>query len=403
MNPNLLKAGKRLFKLLDRNSEALIEGYANGQLNEAELDAKQAQALLQAGLVFRPDADSPLMLSSNLRSLLEEALSDIRNREIDANVGTRLNSLKTLASHYKEARHQGDLAAADAYLQDLTQHTYQLTESLRHSTRALWSRINNEFGYVASLSAKIRENQLAQQQVKELLDSLSLLSFESLSQTAGDIRELRRLLVLHLAVAVEECTQELAVVQSRLLALLGRFRELRGKARLLKGFALHCERQPDYQPKDWTLQSQLPDLLNQPPACIRPAAVDIRHQDHEQPLLSLASKLKPRRHNQHEPEASSELSLEASEEFALSEQQIKRDVEDYLVSSFDSLQQLSALDYLEQNELTWPAEVWLYQVWGSYHALPDEQRQYFSLEHHEEDYGQFTGNRIVTDITVAVR
>src|SRR5690606_41367970 len=68
-------------------------------------------------------------------------------------------------------RSQGDYVAADAYLADLREHVYSFCESLSHSIRVLWSRINNEFGYVGSLGAKIRENELAQTQVSELLRS----------------------------------------------------------------------------------------------------------------------------------------------------------------------------------------------------------------------------------------
>ena len=64
-------------------------------------------------------------------------------------------------------------------------------------------------------------------QVSELLAGLEMISFEELAETAGDLRELRRLLVTSLQRTVSACSQELSIVQGRLLELLGRFRQIR--------------------------------------------------------------------------------------------------------------------------------------------------------------------------------
>ncbi|MGY5450644.1 phosphoenolpyruvate carboxylase [Agarivorans sp. MS3-6] len=404
MNQHLQQAGLKVFKLLARYGESLMHAYVNGKLDEAKLDPKQIDALLKAGVIWRPSADEGLHLSSNLRSLLEEALSDTRNRQIDANVGSRLEAIKTLAAHYKEALHIGDLAAADVYLSDLSEHSYSLTESLRHSSRVLWSRINNEFGYVPHLSAKIRENELAQQQVSELLDSLSLLNFDTLSQIAGDIRELRRILVLNLSQAVYDCTQELAVVQTRLLTLLGRFRELRGKSRLLKGLQLFHAQHPDFRPQDPTQLLEVASLFNQAPAVLNTASLDIHNPEHEQDLLAAVSQIRLQRQpSSHGVESEHGVSLESVDEFALQEQRIKQDVEHYLLGVIENAQGQTALEYYQQHQLDWNAEAWLYQVWGSYHALPEEQRDYFALDPIEDPHPIFSGNRIVRDLQVWLR
>ncbi|WP_432451896.1 phosphoenolpyruvate carboxylase [Agarivorans sp. QJM3NY_29] len=404
MNQHLQQAGLKLFKLLARHGESLMHAYINGKLDETKLDNKQVEALLKSGVIWRPAADEGLHLSSNLRALLEEALSDTRNRQIDANVGSRLETIKTLAAHYKEALHHDDLAASDVYLSDLSEHCYSLTESLRHSSRVLWSRINNEFGYVPSLSAKIRENELAQQQVSELLDSLSLLNFDALSQVAGDIRELRRLLVITLSQAVYDCTQELAVVQTRLLTLLGRFRELRGKSRLLKGLQIFHGQHPDFSPRDPTVQLDVTPLFNQAPPLMRSASIDIHNSEHEHQLLQVVSQLQ-RQHRSKQTFSDTEqaVSLENVAEFTLREQQIKRDVEDYLLAVIEHAKGQTALEYYQQHQLNWDAEAWLYQVWGSYHALPEEQRDYFALDPIEDLHPIFSGNRIVRDLQIWLR
>ena len=87
---------------------------------------------------------------------------------------------KTLSEHYRRPAIAVPPLKRDAYLSDLREHVYGLTEGLRRHVRVLWERIHHEFGYVASIDAKIRENELAQTQVSELLYQLELIRFDQL-------------------------------------------------------------------------------------------------------------------------------------------------------------------------------------------------------------------------------
>lgn len=182
MSSNLHQAGVKLLRLLGRNAELVMDAYLSGSLDETRQEPALLKKLTDNGILWRPEPDEPLRLSRNVRALLEEGLKDERNRQINANVGSALATIKTLANHYREARASVDYSAAEAYLADLTEHVFSFTESLRYSIRVLWGRINNEFGYVGSINAKIRENELAQSQVSDCLTAWSCLSLPSLAK-----------------------------------------------------------------------------------------------------------------------------------------------------------------------------------------------------------------------------
>ncbi|RKF20882.1 phosphoenolpyruvate carboxylase [Alginatibacterium sediminis] len=405
MNPNLHRSGKRFLNLLARNSDLLMNAYLSGSVDEDNKDNKQVKDLLASHAIWRPAVDEDLQLGLALRKLLEEALSDEHNQQVDANIGSRLASLRTKAEHYREAVHEGDLASADAYLQDLSLVTYDLNQSLKQSVRVLWSRINNEFGYVASLKAKIRENELAQQQLNELLQSLELLNFETLSKIAGDLRELRRLLCSNLHQVVVDVSQELAVVQTKLISLLGRFRQLRGRSRLLKGFTLYCEQHPDFHPSDPSGQLQVPSLFKQAAPLLKSASVNLYNPEHEQQLLGIVAKIHVQRVNgtQIQEQEENFTSLEQAELYEIHDSGISADVERYLNEIIDSAQDLSALDFFEREQLKWRAEDWLYQVIGGYNALSDEGKQFFALEAIEEAHPEFSGNKYIRDLRLWLR
>lgn len=404
MSGNLHQAGVRFLRQLGRHAEPIMDAYLSGSISDEALEPGVQERLVKDGILYRPEPGADLHLRRTVRALLEEALKDDRNRQIDANTGATLATFRTLAAHYTEARHQGDFAASDAYLADLREHVYSFCESLTHGIRVLWSRINNEFGYVGSLAAKIRENELAQTQVSELLAGLELIDFQDLADTAGDLRELRRLLVTRLQRSVSDAYLELGVVQGRLLDLLGRFRKIQGRTRLLRGWSLHVEQQPDYQPGQHTVLQQMPQLLNLAEALLASAAADIHDSVQEAELLALAAQVRA----QHEdrplaalPEAG-ELTLGALESFEVQASPIQDAVQDYLCQVIESGRPLSALTWRAEQRLPWDEETWLYQVIGGYEALPDEQKDYFELLADGENHPVFSGNYIVRDLSLCL-
>jgi hypothetical protein len=403
MSNNLHQAGLRFLRQLGRHAEPIMDAYLAGSVTDQSLESGVQERLIKDGILYRPEPGADLHLRRAVRALLEEALRDDRNRQIDANTGSTLATFKTLAAHYKEARHQGDFPAADAYLADLREHVYSFSEGLSHSIRVLWSRINNEFGYVGSLGAKIRENELAQSQVSELLNGLEMIDFHELAETAGDLRELRRLLVASLQRSVSACSQELSIVQGRLLELLGRFRKIQGRTLLLKGWLLHREQQPDYQVGNHTAHTQLPQLFNLAQASLSPAAVDIHASNHEAELLALLAQIKAQQQAERQlsplPEAE-ELQLQETESFEVQANPIQEAVQDYLCHVIESGHPVTALAWHERQALPWERESWLYQVIGGYEALPADQKAHFELDLQGESHPVFSGNYIVRDIAL---
>ncbi len=406
MSQVLIQAGTRLLNALGRHSDLIMQAYVNGVVDEAAHSKKILEQLVQLGILWRPDPQSALRLKSAVRTLLESGLQDERNRNIDANVGSALASLKTLAEHYKEALHYNRFNEAHAYMTDLTEHVYQLTESLANSVRVMFSRINNEFGYVSSVEAKIRENELAQGQVSELLNQLECFRFDELSEIAGGNRELRHLLVVALQQSFSKATQELSVAQARLIDLLGRFREFQGRTRLLKGFLLHMDQQPDFTPGNYPNLTQVPVLFNQSAALIQPASVDVNQVNHEHELQQLVGALSSvyRRKPVHTAEQkSAEIQVSEQQQVELTRDPLQQAVDAYFCEVIDSGQSMSALEFYSAQSLEFDPEVWIYQVIGGYQGLQDEDKQFFAIDTLGEPDKIFNGNFIISDVLVGLR
>lgn len=406
MSQPLIEAGARLLNAMGRHSELIMQAYIAGSVKESDYSRKVLDQLVQLGVLWRPDPQSPLRLKNAVRTLLEGSLQDDRNRTITTNITASLASLRTLAEHYKEALHYSRFNEAHAHMSDLTEHVYQLTESLTNSVRILFSRINNEFGYVSSVEAKIRENELAQGQVSDLLQQLESFHFDQLSELAGSNRELRHLLVVALQQSFAKAAQELSVVQARLLDLLGRFREFQGRTRILKGFLLHMEQQPDFAPGNYTALSQVPVLFNQSNCLLDAASADVNRVEHEADYQSIVSSLTDISRASKDVqgvEASQEIDVSEQTSISLEKDPIHIAVDDYFCNVIDSGQPKSALTYFAEHELKFDPEVWIYQVIGGYQALDDNDKSFFALDATGEAHKVFNGNFYINDVTLGLR
>ncbi len=406
MNINLKKSGMSLLNALSTHSDLIMQAYFSGSVNEADFSPKVIQNLIDLKVLWRPESDVELRLRPALRTLLEESLQDESNRQIDANIGNLLATLKTQSQHYKEALAHQKYHEAQAYMGDLTEHVYTLTETLATNVRLLWSRITNEFGYVSSVEAKIRENELAQSQVTDMLNQLSMFRFDELSQLAGSNRELRHLLVVTLQAAFATSTQELSLVQAKLIELLGRFREFKGRTRLLKGFMLHMEQKPDFVPSNYASLSQVPNLFNCAGGIVKPAAVDVKNVEQEFELISLLGQIRSINRSgfgQQEREVANPIVIEQNQTIDLEQDQLKHNVEQYFCEVIESGQNVSALSYYEKHSLNFDPEVWIYQVIGAYQGLPDSEREFLEIATEGRPHPSYDGNFIIKDIELGLR
>jgi len=406
MNINLNKSGISLLNALSNHSELIMQAYFSGSVNESEYSPNIIQSLIDLKVLWRPDSDVQLRLRPSLRTLLGESLQDESNRQIDANIGNLLATLTTQAEHYKEALAHQKYHESQAYLADLTEHVYTLTETLATNVRLLWSRISNEFGYVSSVDSKIRENELAQSQVTDMLNQLSMFHFDVLSQLAGSNRELRHLLVITLQSAFATSAQELSLVQSKLLELLGRFREFKGRTRLLKGFMLHMEQKPDFIPVNYSAQTQVPNLFNRADSIIKGAAPDVHNMEQEFELTSLVDNLRSVNRwwqTNANRAVANPLVIEEGSSVSLEEDLLKDAVEKYFCEVIDSGKNTRALDYYTKHNLDFDQEVWIYQVLGAFQGLPDSERQYFDIDLEGIPHQTYTGNFIIQDIELGLR
>jgi hypothetical protein len=401
-NP-LFELGKERLELIGKHADALMQGYLEGQVNELAFSQQALQKLLDSRILFYPEEQS-LSLRPIVNELIASLTRDERKRQINTDVGEHLDQIDTRVQSLQAARKKGDYAASEHHMQLLTERVNDMTGQFGDAIESLWHRLNTEFGFVSSLDDKILEIELAQRQLRRILDGFGIINFDDLIQLAGSDGALRKLLVSQLQARISEHSGSLLEVQKRLVLLMARFRQQQDRALLINRMAAFLRQHPNFQIGDYPNRSQVPAVINQAHGISAQAFVALDRAQDSYTLAELARAV-PR-----EPEQASQ-SDKQTEGFVIAVQnlvatqqkQLAKDVEDFFIQVIESPEALSGVDYLAEKALPWEPEMWLFQIVAEYQGLPEQNKHSFMLEKDSAQKSRFNQLHIIQDVTVGMR
>jgi len=401
-NP-LFALGKERLELIGKHADALMQGYLDGHINESVFSQQALQKLLESRVLDYPD-EQTLSLRPIVNELIASLTQDERKRQINSDVGEHLDQIHTRVQSLQAARQKGDYAASEHHLQLLTERVNDMTGQFGDAIESLWHRLNTEFGFVSSLDDKILEIELAQRQLRRILDGFGIINFDDLIQLAGSDGSLRKLLVSQLQARISEHSGSLLEVQKRLVLLMSRFRQQQDKALLINRMSAFLRQHPNFQVGDYPNRSQVPTVVNQAHGISAQAFIALDRAQDSYALAELARAV-PR---EPEQDAKSERKTEGftmalQNLVATQQKQLAKDVEDFFIQVIESPQALSGVDYLAEQELPWEPEMWLFQIVAEYQGLPEQNKQSFMLEKDSAQKSRFNQLHIIQDVTVGMR
>lgn len=401
-NP-LFALGKERLELIGKHADALMQGYLDGQISESAFSEQALQKLLDSRVLDYPD-EQRLQLRPIVNELIASLTQDERKRQINSDVGEHLDQIHTRVQSLQAARQKGDYAASEHHLQLLTERVNDMTGQFGDAIESLWHRLNTEFGFVSSLDDKILEIELAQRQLRRILDGFGIINFDDLIQLAGSDGSLRKLLVSQLQARISEHSGSLLEVQKRLVLLMSRFRQQQDKALLINRMSAFLRQHPNFQVGDYPNRSQVPAVVNQAQGISAQAFIALDRAQDSYALAELARAV-PRELEQgsNSERQDQGFSMALQSLVATEQKQLAKDVEDFFIHVIESPEALSGVDYLAEKELPWEPEMWLFQIVAEYQGLPEQNKQSFMLEKDSAPKSRFNQLYIIQDVTVGMR
>jgi len=401
-NP-LFELGKERLELIGKHADALMQGYLEGQVSESVFSQQALQKLLDSRVLFYPDEQS-LSLRPIVNELIASLTQDERKRQINSDVGEHLDQIQTRVQSLQAARQKGDYAASEHHIQLLTERVNDMTGQFGDAIESLWHRLNTEFGFVSSLDDKILEIELAQRQLRRILDGFGIINFDDLIQLAGSDGTLRKLLVSQLQARISEHSGSLFEVQKRLVLLMARFRQQQDRALLINRMSAFLRQHPNFQIGDYPNRSQVPAVINQAHSINAKAFIALDRAQDSYALAELARAVPREQEQGSQSEQQTQGFAVAAQNLVATEQkQLAKDVEDFFIQVIESPQALSGVDYLAERELLWEPEMWLFQIVAEYEGLPQQNKRSFMLEKDSAQQSRFNQLHIIQDVTVGMR
>ncbi|SHF47136.1 hypothetical protein SAMN02745148_02727 [Modicisalibacter ilicicola DSM 19980] len=404
LESRLIGTGVERLALLGKHAEALMAGYARDEVPLEGLSTTALNRLLAARILWRPDEQGGVKLAPKVRELIAEMLADETRRHVNADVAETLELARTLVQSYREARDAGEYWRQEQLLLRLRQEVDDLNGRFADAIDSLWRRLNSDFGFVSRLGDKIRENERAQKQIVRLLDGLELIDFHELIELVGSDGALRKLLVSGLQHQLTQHYTSLREVQRRMVELMARFRQQQSRSRLVAGMVGFLREHPNFVPGNYARRSEVPALVNRAAPLIAAGAAALDHHPDTRVLTELLHQL-PR--PVHRPEPVTAAGAAAPQEdtlVAARHQALKEDVERFYLSVVDrGGERLSALEYLQEGELAWGEEIWLFQVIAEFQGLPRGEQRAFRLSQQESQASPFNHLRLIHDVSLELR
>ncbi|MEI8647264.1 hypothetical protein P4S73_03800 [Paraglaciecola sp. Hal342] len=402
-NP-LFQLGKERLELIGKHADALMQGYLQGHVDESSFSHQALEKLISGRILWRPDEQQPLSLRPNVNELIAGLTQDERKRQINSDVGEHLDLIHTRVQSLQTARQKGDYAASEHHMQLLTERVHDMTGQFGDAIESLWHRLNTEFGFVSSLDDKILEIELAQRQLRRILDGFKIISFEDLIQLAGSDGALRKLLVSQLQARISEHSGSLLEVQKRLVLLMARFRHQQERALLVNRMSAFLRQHPNFKVGDYPNRSNVPGVINQAHGISAQGFVALDRPQDSYALAELARAIPRDLVPASQSETQTQGFATAVQDLVATEQkQLAKDVEDFFLHVIESTEAVSGVDYLAENALPWEAEMWLFQIVAEFEGLPQQNKQSFMLEKDSARKSPFNHLHIIQDVKLGMR
>ncbi|WDE07567.1 hypothetical protein SG34_012165 [Thalassomonas viridans] len=399
--------GVERLSLLGKYAQPLMQTYISGHFDETSVSEQALEKLIKARLLWRPDEQEALCLRPGVNGLIASLTEDERKRQINADIAGQLDQIRTRVTHYQDAQYRGDYAASEHHFQLLTEKVHDMTGQFSDAIASLWNRLNSDFGFVSNLADKIRENELAQKQLRRLLDGFELIDFNEMIELAQSNGALRKLLVSQLQVSISDHASSLLEVQKRLVELMARFRQQQERVQLIASMSAFLKQHPNFRVGDYANRSKVPELVNRAKPIIANAAIGLDRSGDTEILAELVREIPVEQQKVVEmPQSGGEFELADESLLKAREQALKEDVENFFIAILDTAQGenrgLSALEYLQQKQLAWDGEIWLFQVIAEFEGLASEFRRSFTLEKCTRELDPFNQVDIIYDLKLGV-
>jgi len=388
----------RLFKCAGTVSTT----YYNTRVVKTDENASDIELLRQIRLLS-PDIRDTFQLRSSFRQFLNTALSTERLFAIGANVGGYFARLEKLVVEHSLAIQDGRDVAAEQYEMEIREAISDIADSIDDELTILHAMVATKFAAVSTIAEKRRQNLHYQDRTSKLVNLLENFHFADFADQLAGNEDLALSFRALLEDRIPTFREKLKAVLQQLQQYLFEFRKIEDRARLIRSFALHLNRNPDWTPKNWDEAASPPEWVGLAAPMSLASHPDVAQPESEEVLREIAAGIPASAEMRIERRPPGQLVEETSETIiVVAQSPLKKAVRAFFTEATESPEWISARRWwLEHPSMPTSIgeDVWLLRL------VSEDEREgragLWNFRRVEHPHPVFDGNVLIHDVLAA--
>jgi len=402
-----------LLRQIGANDQLLADAYVYGTVNELDNESRKITNLHKVGLLRPDDEIGDYRVTAELKRMLNRLMRKQSSYRQLSDMGKVIDTLNDMVIDYQTSIMNNQHDDAEYYLDQLDDLLYEAKDNLNVSLENMHHAISSQFGFVSTLSAKVRENERALQYAQKLLTELQQVDPESCyewTDWACPTDFARK--VSGFVYWFNQTLPRLRFIIDNMRLSLFRLRRDEKQASLLRNMARYLHQHPEFEISETIFEDeQLPKTLKIAPPIKLKAYVDTRNSELETPLIALVQALrKPSKTDTLIEREVSELEVEAAQSFVIDHDFFEEQTERLFEKVIKQGEAISAIQYWKKALQSWIAEEqlidpteWVELVFSSYCKLTNDQQDALDIKPTGSPVAGTTHNYTYSDVSILLR
>lgn len=402
-----------LLRQFGSNSQLLADAYVYGSIAGDQLDAGKLNSLQKKGLLRPDDEPGDFRVTAELKRMLNRLMRKQSSYRQLTDMGKVIDALEDSVNDFRVSQQSNQQEDAEYYLDQLDDLLYDAKDNLNVSLDNMHYAISSQFGFVSTLSAKVRENEKALDYAQKLLTELQQIDPEACyewTNWACPIDFARK--ITGFIYWFKETLARLRFIIDNMRLSLFRLRRDEKQASLLRNMARYLRKHPEFEISETLFEEQNldPRLKFSPPLKLK-SYIDVKNSANETPLTELIQSL--RKQSSEAPQKTRET---AHVEITPVEQIVAE--HDFFVEQSELLFELaitsgkaiSAIDYWQQALQEWSQtshtiepQAWIELVFSCYCKLTLDQQAALDIKMKGVQVNGTSDNYSYSDVQIVLR
>ena len=401
-----------LLKQIGSNAHLLADAYVYGSLAGDQLESGKLNLLQKKGLLRPDDEPGDYRVTAELKRMLNRLMRKQSSYRQLTDMGKVIDVLDDTVKDFRESLQSNQQDDAEYYLDQLDDLLYEAKDNLNVSLDNMHYAISSQFGFVSTLSAKVRENEKALDYAQKLLNELQQIDPEACyewTNWACPIDFARK--ISGFVYWFNQTLARLRFIIDNMRLSLFRLRRDEKQAGLLRNMARYLRKHPEFEISETLFED--PKLSKQlkfaAPLKLK-TYVDIKNSAVEEPLIRLVQAL--RKQSKASPlkeRESSAVDISPIENIAAEHDYFEEQAELLFEQAITTGQAVSAIDYWQQELESWAQtgqvvepKAWIELVFSCYCKLSNEQQDALDIKMQSEQVAGISDNYSYSDVQIVL-